>query len=602
MHPRRLLLATSLAAACAREPAPAPAPPAPARAPARSNDLVDEARERGVDYVNRSGTPEKATILEANGAGVALIDLGDDGDLDIVFAQGLASLGALASGPGADLEVFENDGRGHFARREGPGLSGWWTGLAVGDVDGDGRQDLVAAGFGGLAVLLQDASGKLRPKPDAGVLAQDPFARIDVGAPREAGHPPLWATSVALFDADGDGHLDLFVCQYLDLDPAAPPAKALGQGALAVPCRWKGYDVFCGPAGMPAQSDRLLRGRGDGTFVDETKERLPGIPPGYALGVLPFDADGDGDTDLLVANDSSPNLLLVNDGHGVFEDRGYAAGVALSADGRALAGMGVAAGDVNRDGLLDIAVTNFSDEPTELFFGSAHGFLDMTYRYGLLRETRSLLSWGVHLADFDGDGWLELFTANGHVYPQADREHTGTTYGQAAALWRLGPGERAVRVEPADPRSILAPALGARGSAIGDLDLDGAPDLVLARIDGPAAIGMNRTGRGNHRLSVRCLGSPDSARTPADGMGTRVALVVGRGADEHGLLGEVETAAGFQSASSAWLHFGLGPEPGYQGVRIVWPSGRVEELPAGPADRRVWIREGAGIVRAEPFR
>jgi len=113
---------------------------------------------------------------------------------------------------------------------------------------------------------------------------------------------------------------------------------------------------------------------------------------------------------------------------------------------------------------------------------------------------------------------------------------------------------------------------------------------------------MNRTGRGNHRLSVRCLGSPDSARTPADGMGTRVALVVGRGADEHGLLGEVETAAGFQSASSAWLHFGLGSEPGYQGVRIVWPSGRVEELPAGPADRRVWIREGAGIVRAEPFR
>src|SRR5262249_20265156 len=318
--------------------------------------------------------------------------------------------------------------------------------------------------------------------PNAGLLPADPAAQVRIGTPREKGHPPFWVTSLALFDADGDGDLDLFVGQYLDLDPVAPPSGALGEGALAVPCRWKGYDVFCGPGGLAPQKSRILRGKGDGTFEDKTAEWLAGIPPATTLGVLPFDADGDGDTDLFVANDGAPNLLLENDGHGRFTDRGHSAGVALSADGRALAGMGAAFGDVDRDGLPDLVVTNFSDEPTELFFGSARGgsvrgFVDMTYRYGLLRETAPLLSWGVHLADFDGDGWLELFTANGHVYPQADREHTGTSYGQPATLWRLGPEPRALRCLPASPRSILGPALGARGSALGDLDGDGAPDV-----------------------------------------------------------------------------------------------------------------------------
>jgi len=576
--------------------------------PGAAGDLVDEAAERGLAYVNRSGEPTKPTILEANGAGVALLDLGRDGDLDVVFSQGLGSWKDLLRGPGADVEVFENDGAGRFARGPAPGLAGWWTGLAVGDVDGDGDDDLAVGGFGDLALLVQDERGRLVRASAPGLMPQDDSSRLAVGAPRAAGRPPLWATSLAFLDADRDGRLDLYVGQYVDLDPVAPPLESLGEGELAVPCRWKGLAVFCGPSGMRAQPDRVLRGRGDGSFEDASARWLPGHVAGYTLGVLAFDAEGDGDSDLFVANDSTPNLLLVNDGglDGAcsFADHGYAAGVALSADGRAQAGMGVAAGDVDRDGTLDLAVTNFSDEPTELWFGAPVGFARMTHRMGLLRETRALLSWGVHLADFDGDGSLELATANGHVYPQADEPGTGTRYGQAATLWRIR-GGALERVEPASERSILHARVGARGSAVGDLDGDGAIELVLARIDAPAALGINRTGVGNRRLLVRLVGDPSLGgprRSPADANGARVVVVAGEGAAEHGLLGEVRTAAGYQSASSAPLAFGLGTADRYRAIRVAWPSGRVEVLPAGEAGRKLTVREGQGLVAEERLR
>lgn len=606
------LAACLLGAACGGEEpaAPPPAPPSagptgPPRAgtaPAPEPVLHDEAGPRGLDYVNRSGSAAKAVILEANGAGVALLDLGNDGDLDVVFAQGLAGLEQLLTGPGADLEVFENDGTGRFERRAGPGLAGWWTGLASGDFDGDGQADLVAGGFGSLRALLQ-REGALVPGAE---LLPEGRARLEIGAPRAAGAPPDWVTSLAPCDLDRDGVLDLYVGRYLDLDPLAPPIGELRRGELALPCEWKGLAVYCGPRGLEPQPDLVLRGLGDGTFEDQSTRWLPEHRAGYTLGVLAVDVDGDGDVDLFVANDSSENLLLLNDGTGRLTDVGYEAGLALSMDGRPEAGMGVAAADVNRDGLADLVVTNFSDEPTALYLSAAVGFENATYRYGLSALSQRLLSWSCHLVDFDGDGWLELFTANGHVYPQADGELTGTRYGQPDSLWRLGPRARAVPIEPDGPASILHPALGTRGSAVGDLDGDGRPDLVLTRIDGPAALGMNRMGAPNGRLVLRLEGprTPTHAppRTPRDAQGTRAILVVGEGPEEFALLGEVSSAVGYQSASSLELHFGLGAHARYESLRVLWPSGRIDTFPAGAAGRRLVIREGEGLVAAAELR
>ena len=551
----------------------------------------DEAHDRGLVHENQSGAREKRAILEAGGAGVALLDLNSDDDLDAVFAQGCDSIEALLRGDGADLAVFSNS-EGSFVELPAPGLSGWWTGLATGDLDSDGDTDLVAAGFGSLRVLLQGDDGAL--KAGAELLAPGELLS-ERGA-------PAWCTSVATLDADQDGHLDLYVGRYLDLDPRAIPVDALGDGVLAVPCRWKGLDVYCGPRGLTAQTDLLLMGNGDGTFRDES-HRLLGERAGYTLSVLPFDADGDGDTDIAVACDSSPNRLWISDGAGRFSDFGYEAGFALSMDGRPEAGMGLAAGDVDRDGRLDLAITNFSEEPTRLLLGAKRGYTDVTYRYGLNAESRPLLSWGAHLIDFDGAGFLELFTTNGHVYPQADDELTGTSYAQADSLWRLSPEARCERVEPRGPSSILGLRRGTRGSAVGDVDGDGRPDLLISAIDEAAILGMNRFGPNNARVCVRLLGPADQTagapKTPRDGTGARCVLVVGEGRGEHALLRETFTAAGYQSASSPWLHFGLGDAKTYSSLQISWPSGATEELPGGPVGRKLWVREGEGVIREE---
>jgi hypothetical protein len=274
--------------------------------------------------------------------------------------------------------------------------------------------------------------------------------------------------------------------------------------------------------------------------------------------------------------------------------------VAVSSDGAAEAGMGIAVGDVDRDGRPDLAVTNFSGEPTQLYLGAEFGFTAGTHRYGMQRASRELLSWGAHLVDLDLDGWLELFTANGHVYPQADLPDTGTSYGQPDSLWRLGPEPRAVAVAPHGPDSLLAPASGSRGSAVGDFDLDGLPDLVVSRIDGPAALGMNRTEPPPplaSRLVVRLVNAAG-----ADVIGARALVEVDEPGARRLASAEVRTSEGYASASSPWLHFGLGAATRFERLEVRWPGGAQESVEGGPGGRLLVVREGEGLVEERALR
>lgn len=662
-HPTLVLLGTLLGACAGEDAGPDDATSGGAGDQTTASvaaSFPDEALARGLVWHNRSGSGVKELILEANGAGVALLDLGADGDLDVVLGQGLESIAALLEGPGAALGIFENDGGGNFERApenrvHGQGVRAWWTGLATGDLEGDGDTDLVAGAFGDLAVLRQIGGGELeRVPPHAAGLwpaaamqiiddSAENLARTGLlipGAKRPEGSIPLWHTSLALFDANRDGNLDLYAGRYLALDPAAAPSASLGEGALSLPCAWKGYRVFCGPRGLKPQPDSIYEGLGNGTFVERSATWLPRHVAGFTLAVTAFDADMDGDTDLHVANDSVPDLLLWNtvlEGGGM-RDIGSASGIAVSPDGLAEAGMGAGIGDLDRDGRFDIAVANFSGEPAQLYLAlsprsnntdaAPQRFRNISYATGLASQTRAQLSWSTHLTDFDLDGRLELYLANGHVYPQADQPGTGTTYGQADSLFSFDENLRAVPVFHA-PGDALGATVGTRGVALGDLDGDGAADLVLGHIDAPVALAMNRSAGDNHRLVLRCEGplsdahgkaSPSSVdgqetedadavkwqtevawRTPRDGMGTRVICVpaLPAGAESFALLGEVQTSRGFQSASSAELIFGLGSSDMVQELTILWPSGALETLRDVAADQRLVIREGEGIVLAE---
>jgi len=519
----------------------------------------------------------KDTILDVNGNGLALFDVDLDGDLDLLLVDG-STRARMAAGRTVTHLLLINTGVRDGAPRfelAGPEhdlrMNGWPTGVAVGDVDRDGRPDLLIGGVGEDALFLNRT-------PPGGPVS---FQRREL--PGRAS-PRDWTSSVALADADGDGDLDACLGRYLDIDPARPPLGQVGD----LPCVWRDHPVMCGPHGLPPLPTVLLLGDGKGGFTDASlSSGVRAAPASFTLGVLFADLDDDGHPDLYFANDSMPNTLLHNRGDGTFEDRTSLSGASTDYAGRPQAGMGVDLGDYDRDGDQDLVVTNFSDESIALYRCDG-GLLyrEVSAAAGIAEASRPTLGWGVHLADFDSDGWLDLYASNGHVYVQADEPGTGTSYRQRQHLFRGGPGGRFGPDGFPD-----AGAWAGRGSARGDLDDDGDLDLVTLTMDGAPRVYLNRTDAPERQLLV----------TLEDPAGTAIGATLKLRLGDGPRVQQVLSARGFQSSSDVRLHIaGSGP---ILSAEVRWNGGAGQQLdPAALAfGQRVVVRRGVGVVSRQPL-
>ncbi|HYC77301.1 MAG TPA: VCBS repeat-containing protein [Planctomycetota bacterium] len=428
--------------------------------------MTDVSAESGVTFVARTADPP-VFIPEAKGGGVALFDQDADGRLDLLVVAGSTVEREARGEPGFGLAFYRGLGGARFRDATAEvGLDvpfGWLTAPVVGDADGDGRPDLLLASFRGLRLFRNDGA---RFVEAVGAL---PSAATDAG----------WCTSATWVDLDGDGALDLFACRYLAFDPRNPPRDGAGRT-----CRRRGKPVMCGPRGLEPLHDLVLRNRGDGTFEDASRAwGVADVPAAYGLGVVASDVDRDGDADVYVANDATPNHLWRNDG-GRFVEIAGASGVAWSADGAPEAGMGVDAADLDGDGIEDFFVTNFETEPNDVYLSAAGlGWFEASMRVKTAAIDRPLVGWGCGIRDFDGDGRLDLFVANGHVYAGLD----DATWAQPCTLHLGRPDGAFARFAGADAAALDAPRAG-RPVAFGDLDDDGDFDAVVSTVNGPPAV------------------------------------------------------------------------------------------------------------------
>jgi enediyne biosynthesis protein E4 len=518
------------------------------------------------------GARAKQYILETTGGGAAILDYDDDGWPDVFLVNG-----SRLDGPPGLSRLYRNRGDGTFADvTEGSGLDrrGWGQGVCAGDYDNDGRVDLFVTYYGQSVLYRNQGGGAFRDVTRAAGLAG----------------PDRYSTGCAFLDYDRDGRLDLFVSAYTAYEDALryPPGTP-GQN-----CSWKGLAVMCGPAGLRGAPNVLYRGLPDGTFTDVSERAgILKAAPSYGFTPLVLDYDNDGWPDVYVANDSRASLLFHNEKDGTFKERGVLAGAALTADGRAQAGMGVAAADYDGDGWLDIAKTNFDDDTTSLYHNLGDGGFEESSVSAGLGAANQYLGWGIGFLDFALDGWPDLLTVNGHVYPEADRAGTRYAYEQRKVVYRnLGDG----RFEDVSLRAGPAIALrkAARGAAFGDLFDRGRVDVVVNNMnDAPTLLHDCAPARGQ-ALVVKLEGT----RSNRSAIGARVLVQVG----PRRLIDEVRSGGSFCSQSDLRLHFGLGPSAAADRVEVTWPSGARDVVPRVAAGRVVVIREGAGKVGEHAFR
>ena len=519
--------------------------------------FTDITAESGIEFVTTCGETPTTQIVEVNGSGLALIDFDNDGDRDLFVANG-ATMADPENGPGSRL--FENVGAMRFVdvtEQHGIALHRWANGVAVGDYDGDGFDDLFVTCYGRNVLLRNTGGTGFEQVTNAAGLGDD-----------------RWSTSAAFGDIDGDGDLDLYVVNYLTFDAANPPGGSQFQDVA----------VMAGPHGLEAQHDILYENLGDGAFRDITEQSgCRTVRPSFGLGVVMLDFDHDGRIDIFVGNDSMTNFLWHNLGENQFEDVGLQSGVAANSDGGEQATMGIAIADVDGNGFADLFTSNFSSDTNTLHINDGAFFDDRSAQYGLGQLTRPYLGWAAGFYDFDLDADEDLLIVNGHVYPQATMKIMDSEYEQPPLLFERD-GRRFERVIADETGDLLAEPHRDRVAVFDDLDGDGDIDIIISELNGPLRVLRNDRPDGNW-LIVELQDSGDRIGNH-HGLGARITI-------EHDDVAKQRRwlySGGYQAANPPSAHFGLPAETAQVTVRIVWPDGMEQTIENVATKQRLIVK------------
>ncbi|MGI8989962.1 MAG: CRTAC1 family protein [Bryobacteraceae bacterium] len=529
----------------------------------------DVTEKAGLKALIIAGGEKKNYVLEVNGSGACWFDYNNDGYMDLYLVNGATLTELQGKKPVQSHRnyLFRNNRNGTFTdvteAAHVPG-SGWGFGCVAADYDNDGNSDLFIANFGPNILYHNNGDGTFTNVTDRAGL----------------GGGNIWHAGAAFGDYDGDGFVDLYVSGYLDFDIHHPELKT---------CEYRGVTVHaCGPLGYRGAPDALYHNNGDGTFTDVTaKAGVVDKNLYFGFTVIFDDFDGDGKPDIFVANDSNPNYLYRNKGDGTFEEIGVQAGVGMNADGKEMSSMGVAVGDYDNDGRMDLFVTTFANDNYVLFHNEGGAFFaDQSYQSGIAEATIPHLGWATFFLDYDNDGRKDLFAANGHVYPEVDGK-IAETYRQPLQLFRnIGKGKF---IEASRESGLSAmPFRSARGGAYCDFDNDGDIDILVSNIDDRPQLLENVGGNRQHWIELKLIGT----KSNRDAIGAQVKI------DAGGLVqyDHVRAGGSFLSGNDPRLHFGLGERALVDRLEIRWPSGKVERLSGVDSNRIVVIKEGFGIV------
>ena len=560
--------ATPSSEVASASPSPSPSPTVPR--PSGPIEFTDVTNQAGIHFKHNSGAFGKKYLPETLGNGGAFLDYDNDGWQDIVLVN--SSDWPEHKTAKSLLALYHNNQDGTFTdvtRQAGLAVEMYGIGLAVADYDNDGNQDLYITCVGPNRLFRNLGNGKFA----------DVTARAGVG-------DPGFSTSAAWFDYDNDGSLDLFVANYVEWSVETDQLCSLDGKNKS----------YCTPQSYKGQSSTLYRNKGNGTFANVTPAAKLNDSTSKSLGVVMLDYNGDGWMDLFVANDTEPNKLYKNNGNGTFTDEGVAAGVAFSESGTARAGMGADAGDFDGSGRPGIAVGNFTNESMALYRNDGTGlFTDEAPNSGIGKMSAQSLTFAVFFFDYDLDGWLDVFAANGHVSDDISVVQPNVKYAQPPHLFRNKGKKKFEEVTTKLGRALQRAIVG-RGAAYGDFDNDGDLDLLITSNNGPARLLRNDNANQNDLVRIKTVG----ARSNRDGIGAKLTLKTSKGVK---LFGMVKTGSSYLSQSELPVTFGLGPpeEGRTLSLEIQWPSGQKDVINDVKPNNAVTIQEGKGLVQATPI-